>query len=549
MKKTKNTPTLALTHSEILIIIAIFLIALFLRLYKLGTILNGFHVDELNAGYVGRYIFLHGKDIFGSFLPIYFNKFGDYRPTGIFYLSGLSTFIFGINAFAVRFPSAFFGALSIYPLFLIVKKISGKKSVGFLAAGALAILPWHIVLSRATSESIIGLFFLLTGINWLYNAIERNTKRSLIYAALSLTITYCFYHSYRVIVPLLVLAIAVIGRSSNVKKHLWWLAIFFFALTFGLGLTKFGSGRLNQVIFYKNPTIDTSIVNLVSGDKGIPLMVSRIFHNKPYEYLRALTREYLFYYSPDYLFMYGGYPDRYRVPQQGLLYISFLPILLLGFLTLLRDQERLSWKLFLLFFLIVAPIPAAITYEDIPNVQRSVTLMIPLLFFISSGFDACLTGMKNKKIILLAVFVIFTPILLYETGWFWHSYSQHASAYKSPYHNDGNRELFDVVKAHYQQSDNISLPLYDELPMYAAFYLNIFDNFPTQTYSGSPTIEHVAKFIFVNTRCPLTSKTTKATKQLYINEDSCSSLPDWVTQIATIQRSDSTIVYNVYWSK
>lgn len=91
------------THKIILLVI--FLVSLLFRTYRLDTIPNGFHVDELDAGYIGRYILENGHDISGAFLPLYYNKFGDYRPTGIFYLAGLSVKIFGSTPLATRLPA------------------------------------------------------------------------------------------------------------------------------------------------------------------------------------------------------------------------------------------------------------------------------------------------------------------------------------------------------------------------------------------------------------------------------------------------------------
>lgn len=201
-------------------LLLIFLLAFILRVAWLGNLPSGFHNDEVDVGYVGKFMLLNGRDPAGNFLPLTFNKFGDFRPAGLFYIAGLSQLIFGTNVFAARLPTAFFGALSVWPIFYLAREIfkssrletnesslpltshsreSGNQFQGRLrgsfdklrilsgfsiesrmtaarinskqaglnnfmaysAAFFLAILPWHIVLSRAGHEAIVGYFFVL----------------------------------------------------------------------------------------------------------------------------------------------------------------------------------------------------------------------------------------------------------------------------------------------------------------------------------------------------------------------------------------------------
>ena len=75
------------------ILLLIFAVALLLRVWKLGEVPHGFHSDEVVAGYEGTFFLKNGIDTYGHLLPIYFDKFGDFRPTGVFYLSGISNII------------------------------------------------------------------------------------------------------------------------------------------------------------------------------------------------------------------------------------------------------------------------------------------------------------------------------------------------------------------------------------------------------------------------------------------------------------------------
>ncbi|MBP9797272.1 MAG: glycosyltransferase family 39 protein, partial [Chitinophagales bacterium] len=114
-------------------IIGIFLLALIIRLYKLGEFPVGFHIDEVKVGWNALSILKTLRDDQGNLLPLYYNTFGDYRPTGIFYLSIPALAIFGNTIFAVRLTSSIFGALTVIPIYLITKHLFKNKENNLVA--------------------------------------------------------------------------------------------------------------------------------------------------------------------------------------------------------------------------------------------------------------------------------------------------------------------------------------------------------------------------------------------------------------------------------
>lgn len=529
-------------------LIGIFVLALIFRLYHLGTTPAGFHVDEVNVGYVGRYLLTHGKDIFGNTLPSFFNKFGDYRPIGIFYLSGFSTFLFGVNEFAVRFPSAFIGALTVIPMYLFAAFVSGRRSVGFVAAFFLAIAPWHIVISRATSESIVGLFLVLLGLWFLFQAGEKKKPRFIMYGALCLLGSYIFYHTFRVLVPLLLPPFLFWQMQNKVKKYMRFLVVGSFAITILFSLTSAGSGRLQQVAFYKNPDFAKKMEAQLAGDAGVPLFISRVFHNKAAQYGREFVNQYISYYSVPYLFFSGGYPDRYRVPEQGLLYFIFAPFMFIGLATLFIDRDRRHIKWYMLYFLGIATLPAALTYEDSPNVQRSLPLLIPLILFTAHGCSVVWKRIDSHVLLRTGGLIVFMAILLYEVAAFTHQYAVHADQHRSLYRNDGNRELFVRIEKQYDSVDYIVMPLAGEFPMYAAFYTQIFNFFPSSVYDiQSPLESRLGKFIFVPTTCPgITLEKRPEGRGIYIDYAECVGGASGLVEQKVVTRSDNTRAYRFY---
>ena len=117
------------SHTSILLLIIIVGIGFCLRFINLGTIPNGLYQDETAIGF-NAYSILHThKDEYGVTFPVYFKSFGDQKLPAYIYATSVSIRTFGLNAFAVRFPSALAGSLMVLVLYLLVAKIT-KNQIG-----------------------------------------------------------------------------------------------------------------------------------------------------------------------------------------------------------------------------------------------------------------------------------------------------------------------------------------------------------------------------------------------------------------------------------
>ena len=106
-----------------LVLFSIVFLAAFLRFYQLGSNPPSLTWDEAAWGYNAYSIGIEGKDEFGRFLPLdYLESFGDFKPPVYAYLDVLPIKIFGLNEFAVRFPSALFGVLTVISTYFFSQK-------------------------------------------------------------------------------------------------------------------------------------------------------------------------------------------------------------------------------------------------------------------------------------------------------------------------------------------------------------------------------------------------------------------------------------------
>ena len=106
--------------------ITIILLAFILRFYRLADTPHDLYVDEVSIGYNTYSILKTGKDEHGQALPIFFKAFGEYKLPVYIYLTAASEAIFGKTSFAVRFPSAFFGSLSVVVFMLLIKLLTSN---------------------------------------------------------------------------------------------------------------------------------------------------------------------------------------------------------------------------------------------------------------------------------------------------------------------------------------------------------------------------------------------------------------------------------------
>jgi 4-amino-4-deoxy-L-arabinose transferase-like glycosyltransferase len=447
----------------------IFLIALVLRTISLGNLPYGFHSDEARVAWNSYSILETGKDDRGNILALYYNTFGDYRPTGIFYFTIPSIQVFGLNEFSTRFPSALVGSLTVIVMFFLTKELTKNKKVAYLASFFLAISSWHIVVSRATSEVVISLFFALLAILFLLKSIKNNNIYFLAGSLLSFLISFLLYHSIRLVGPIIcVVVIAYFFRKSKLKKYLILFLLIISAISFIFLQTKGGQGRFNQVGLINQHT----------------------------PFIKSFIDQYLQYFSGGFLIGNIALPQRYVVPQTGLLFYSEFIFFLAGIWAIIRTKKNYL----LLILLLIAPVAAALTNEDSPNLHRSL-LMLPLIIIIASyGFMYLV-----KQNLLQKIFISFLLLgFLLQGIFFYKQYTKATVIANAQVRNAANRDLviyLNEVANNYQQVILTNDPD-DPYPWYAIFN-NLkpeeFNQFAIKRSEGTWQYKNI---LFTQKECP-----------------------------------------------
>lgn len=535
-----------------LLLTLILAFALFINLYKLNALPSDFHEDEVLSGYIGRYIIQNGRDTYGNKWPLfYFNKFGDYYIIFPIYLAGLSTYIFGINEFAIRFPAALFGALAIIPIYILAYWIFKNKKIALVAALFTALAPWQWVLARSTTEGIIGSCIFLYGIVLLIYSLQHKVILPLLASAVLFLVGYDIYHPFRIYPPIVLLVFIFLFREvwKNRKYLITYILItlFFFSLSYYISTTVWGRGRFMETsIFSPGSGVSLTIKKFISDEGPNNILIARIFHNKVVGYGREFINQYTTYFSTTFLFISGWEKTRYNIPEQGLLYFTFLGFLFLTVLPIKTKSATIDKRLFivLLFLLFLAPAPAALTAVESPNVHRALFIIYPLIILSAYGFYKS-QFVRYKSIRLSYVLLFF---LCLEVIYFWHQYSHHMDLdlYTSLSRNDGQKQVALYAGAETKNYDQIILPAQGAMSWYYLFYNKDFSPSYIGKFRLDARIDYTGKIRYIENSCPSTivKPADLKGKVLIIDRFDCESNHSF-KQTATIRGVNPLLNYKV----
>ncbi len=537
----------------------IFVVALFLRFDRLGQIPVGFHTDEASLGYNAYSLLKTGKDEAGHSLPLYIDTFGDNRPTGYNYLDILPIKYFGLTVFATRIPSAFFGALSIFAIACLSFVLFKNKSIAILAAAILAITPWSVVLSRASDEAIIATFFVMLGFAGIFWGIRTKRQLYLLLGGFSLLVSFFFYHTPRVFVPMLFLVYLIYFwwkfRSKIGRNHQMVLGGIFLVLSviavYLVFLVNGGTGRFAQVNIFGFPETKLVMQEQIreDGTMHVPLLATRIVHNKVVNYSLTFIGNYFTYFTGDFLFIKGGLPIWYQVPNMGLLYLVELPFLLYGIYLLCKSDDPYS-KLPLLW-LVLAPVVSAITVDDVPNVNRAMVLF-PILDLIAAYGLYQLVQVVPKKIIPFTIAFI---SLLFVGNFFYfnHQYTVHASIHRTWYRNNGFAQMIQTIDTSYQTANKILITKSLGSMYPSVLFFSKYDPALYQAEGSTKDKDYTGfgKYFFVPQDCPSINKDNRfpvGDNLIYVNAGTC---PDdtgkLVKKQVVIHREDGTDAFKIVY--
>lgn len=560
-------------------IIFILLISIVLRFYRLGDVPTGFHRDEAFLGYNAYSILKTGLDMTGHFLPLHFESF-IYSPGGYSYISIPFIILFGLSTFSVRFASAFFGSLTILLTYFLVKELmkgpsftktlAGKREtlLPLLSALFLATAPWHINLSRTATENTLVVFFITAGFYLFLLYLRTNKVLHIFLSFFSFFITLGIYQAPRAFLPLFIpILLALFWKKLFIKQRIISTILYLIAIGLPLLLILMSpqlSLRLRTVnIFYAEETklvIEEQIRE--DGTLKMPIFTARFFHNKPAGYFKEMIGNYFKHFSFPFLFEDAGLPPRYRIYKAGLLYLFEFPLILIGLYLLVRRHN--SFDLLIISWLFLAPVGSALTFDDIPNLQRTLIVFPALSIITANGLLFFITKLrKSARLFVIPALCIGSFFASYEILYYLHEYYIQQQVHRPWYRHEGYKELVDSVNAILNKYDKTVITNSESAPTIFFLFFGKYDpaSFQKETmHSSFRSFDRIdfAKYVFTVEECPYKEfeeidkqtgvKTIVHTAKsgiLYVNYGTCKDIIQTGNTLKIISRGDNTPVFKI----
>jgi 4-amino-4-deoxy-L-arabinose transferase-like glycosyltransferase len=461
-----------------LFLISVFLISFFLRFYKIGeypTLLW----DEAAIGYNAYSLIETGKDEYGQTLPIIFKSFGDYKPGLYIYLVVPFIKLFGLTTTATRLPSVIFGSLLPIFIYFLIKEINQKAHKTAIIAAIITVFnPYSIHFSRGAWESNILTFELVLASYFFFKYINKKINKYLLISAITFGLTLFTYQAGKMISLFLIIILFLINLNIVNKKNIktllfnFILPLFIFSIPIIYGLFFSSNGnRLKVVSIFSYPrsTEESSIIKSESSQFDYEL-----FHNHIIFFGRNLLLRYFNHFSPKFLTFEGDWQSpRHSAPYIGVILYPSLIFLIIGIFFALSRQKIDKINLFFFLWLLVAPIPAALT-RDIVQAIRSMSFSVPLIYFISLGIYVVINKYKNIFIYSLIIFSYFVSFFYYSDLYLNHMIKKSPDDFLYGYQQSINY----LIKNQNKYNQIIMSDFYGQAYIYYLFY----SKYPPQKY-------------------------------------------------------------------
>lgn len=218
--------------------IGIFLLGTLLRIVYLGAIPGGIHQDEAFVALNSFGLFHEGMDSAGNRLPVYMSSWGDGQSA---MYSWLLTPLLALNRgiptlLLTRIPQVVVSLLTLWCVYCLMKRCFGRTPA-LWALFALAICPWHVMMSRWGLDANMAPGFLMFALYFFIRGLEN--KRLLPLAGLFYGLCLYCYAVIWPIIPVILLFQILYGlyhKKLTINRYSITAAVMVFILALPLML-------------------------------------------------------------------------------------------------------------------------------------------------------------------------------------------------------------------------------------------------------------------------------------------------------------------------
>ena len=405
--------------------------------------------DEASFSYNAYSILKTGKDEYGSFMPTRFLAFGENKLPVTIYAIVPFIALFGMNDLTVRLPFILIGIFAPILFYILVKKLFNNSHIALIASFLASISPWIQILSRHIHEDSIMLGITIGMLLILIKLHETYSNKSIVFLAILGGIGLFTYHIGKFLAVFILWWALYLNFRNKINQKLMikyvlilCMPIFIFLLT----EIFYPSTRVGNLLFTSNQGFTLQIEQLRKEHD------SRLLHNKLTNTISLLTRQYLSYFSPEFLVTHGD--ANLRFGKEGISPITAIEYIFVfvGIYFLFHRKEKYRYLITTLLF--TAPLTAALSWQT-QSITRAYLMIIPLISIAAYGLYQSIFVLKKSL-----QFVYFSGIILlimYYSLFSWDSYFKHYT--KNPdvitAWQCGYRELGTYIKTHYDEYNQI----------------------------------------------------------------------------------------------
>lgn len=440
------------------ILLGIGIVGVFLRLLGFGIIPSSLNRDEAALGYNAYSLVKTGMDEWGVSWPIVFRSFGDYKLAGYIYSLTPFVSIFGLHQWVVRIPSLIAGILLIVVSYFFVLRITKDKILSLLASFLIAIAPWAIHYSHVGFEANLALFFFVLSLT----LIGEKGKTCVVLSAVAMMLSLLTYNAPLILLPGIVILLFFAQKRIYLQPLiLIGIGILVFVLVFPA--TK---GKGNITVFSDQQLMEESRQVRINSPT---YSIQRVLSNPLFFVIPTLTRHYFSSYDPQFLVRGGGSNPWHQPPGWGHTSWSLALLFAVGVISAWKMYPQRKQRVLLYGFLLISPLPSAITI-DAPQATRMLFFLYIFIIFAAIGLKWLITF--NKTIAFFMTCIVLVEVTLY-TRLYLYEFSTHPQIEWVV----GIQSA--LSEAEKQRAQNLSIAVYGDTHyayIYPLFYLMVDPN-------------------------------------------------------------------------
>ncbi len=418
-------------------LVGVVLLAIFLRFFNITHVPPILNRDEAALAYNAKLLLEAGKDEWGESWPIQFRSFGDYKLPGYVYTLLPFFRVFGQNDFSVRLPSAIAGVLIVAIFGILGKRFATtddeKKKYFIFSLLFIATAPFAIFYSRMAWEANLSLAFFLGAICFLFQ--KKTNILHLVAGAFLYFIASFTYNTPLLLFPVLMFCFLIFHWPIK-KFTIFGLGLLTFIFVIGMYAQLSIATQKGNITLFSDPTTTAAYPIFRSS---LPSFLVPLFGSKHVFVASLIVKNYVVIWLPPFLAFSGGSHPWHTVPNHGHLYLPVLALGYVGVLVLLKevitytwkyvllkknvmnDSDVLRWKVVVLLFALLSPIPSIITVDS-PHATRSLLFLCMILLLAVYGFFCTLSFLEKiipKLNFSKFLILFFSVITLYQVKYFY----------------------------------------------------------------------------------------------------------------------------------